>query len=72
LRTLRACFATLLLQQNKAPAVIIKICGWRDLKARKRCVMPTGVYEKGATDGLSVFPDASLTDNYCLSFSQKS
>ncbi len=66
--TLRACFATLLLQQGKAPAVIMKICGWQDLKTMERYIRLAGVDEAGATDSLSVLPDKSLGSDFCLAF----
>ncbi len=69
--TLRACFATLLLQQGKAPAVIMKICGWRDLKTMERYIRLAGVDEKGATDSLKVLPLKSLDEEYCLNFPQR-
>ena len=63
--TLRACFATQLLQQGKAPAVVMKVCGWRDLKTMERYVRLAGIDEKGATDGLDLLP--SLDGNDLLS-----
>ncbi|MGI4994079.1 tyrosine-type recombinase/integrase [Halobacteriovorax sp. GFR7] len=54
--TLRACFATLLLQQNIAPAIIMKVCGWQDLKTMERYVRLAGVDEQGVTDNLKLLP----------------
>lgn len=55
--TLRACFATQLLQQGKAPAVVMKICGWRELKTMKHYVRLAGIEEIGATDDLNFLPE---------------
>lgn len=58
--TLRACFATLLIQQGVAPAVIMKVSGWKDLKTMERYIRLAGVDERGVTDGLRVLPDDEL------------
>ena len=52
--TLRACFATQLLSHNVAPATVMKICGWKDLKTMQRYIRMAGIDEKGATDCLAV------------------
>lgn len=49
---LRACFATQLLRDGVAPAVVMKIAGWRDLKTMQRYVRLSGVEVKGATVSL--------------------
>lgn len=54
--TLRACFATQLIKDGVAPAVIMKICGWKDLKTMQRYVRLSGLEVKGATEGLKVLP----------------
>lgn len=54
--TLRACFATQLLGNDIAPARVMKICGWRDLKTMQYYVRLAGVDEKGATQVLRVLP----------------
>lgn len=51
---LRACFATQLMGHNIAPARVMKICGWRDLKTMERYVRLAGIDERGATDCLQV------------------
>lgn len=56
---LRACFATQLLARGTAPAIVMKICGWRDLKTMEYYVRVAGVDEKGATEGLKILPKAS-------------
>jgi integrase len=56
---LRACFATQLLANDIAPARVMKICGWRDLKTMQHYVRLAGVDERGATDVLRVLPSDS-------------
>ncbi|MBD66271.1 MAG: hypothetical protein CME62_13755 [Halobacteriovoraceae bacterium] len=51
---LRACFATQLLAKGTAPAIVMKICGWRDLKTMEFYIRVAGVDEKGATDCLEI------------------
>ncbi len=53
---LRACFATLLLEKNVAPARIMKIGGWSDLKTMQIYMRMAGIDEIGATDSLDVLP----------------
>ncbi|RYZ68252.1 MAG: site-specific integrase [Proteobacteria bacterium] len=55
--TLRACFATQLLANNIAPARVMKICGWKDLKTMERYVRLAGIDERGATDTLKLGTD---------------
>lgn len=54
--TLRACFATQLIKDAVAPAVVMKICGWKDLKTMQRYIRLAGIETKGATDGLKILP----------------
>ncbi len=56
---LRACFATQLLALDIAPARIMKICGWRDLKTMQVYTRLAGVDEKNATQGLRILPNDS-------------
>jgi integrase len=49
---LRACFATQLLAKNIAPAIVMKICGWKNLKTMEFYVRLAGVSEEGATECL--------------------
>jgi integrase len=59
--SLRACFATQLLAHDIAPARVMKICGWRDLKTMQHYVRLAGIDEKGATQVLKVLPsDAAV------------
>lgn len=61
---LRACFATQLLAKGTPPAIVMKICGWRDLKTMEFYIRVAGVDEKGATDCLSILPsEAEVMDN---------
>lgn len=59
--TLRACFATQLIKDGVAPAVVMKICGWRDLKTMQRYIRLAGIEVKGATDGLKLLPEREVT-----------
>lgn len=58
--TLRACFATQLLRDSIAPVVVMKICGWRDLKTMQRYVRLAGIEIEGATDTLRILPPAQV------------
>lgn len=53
---LRACFATQLLAHDIAPARVMKICGWKDLKTMQRYIRLAGIEERGATEVLKVLP----------------
>ncbi len=55
--TLRACFATQLIKDGVAPAVVMKIAGWKDLKTMQRYIRLAGIEIKGATDGLKLLPE---------------
>ena len=58
---LRACFATQLLAHDIAPARVMKICGWKDLKTMQRYIRLAGIDEQGATQVLRVMPsDAAV------------
>ncbi len=58
--TLRACFATQLIRDSIAPAVVMKICGWRDLKTMQRYIRLAGIEVKGATQGLKLLPEREV------------
>jgi integrase len=61
---LRACFATQLLAKGTPAAIVMKICGWRDLKTMEFYIRVAGVDEKGATDCLSILPsEADVMEN---------
>lgn len=50
--TLRACFATQLLRNNVAPAVVMKVCGWKDLKTMQFYIRLAGIEIEEATMSL--------------------
>lgn len=58
--TLRACFATQLIRDSVAPAVVMKICGWKDLKTMQRYIRLSGIEVKGATRGLKLLPEKAV------------
>lgn len=58
--TLRACFATQLIRDSVAPAVVMKICGWKDLKTMQRYIRLAGIEVKGATKGLKLLPETEV------------
>ncbi len=60
----RACFATQLLSKGVPPAIVMKICGWKDLKTMEFYIRVAGVGEKGATDCLHILPsEAEVMEN---------
>ena len=61
--TLRACFATMLIQQGIAPATVMKICGWQDMDTMARYIRLAGIDEKGATDNLKLLPTHEAVEN---------
>ncbi|MBY0316113.1 MAG: site-specific integrase [Bdellovibrionales bacterium] len=58
--TLRACFATQLIRDGIAPAVLMKICGWKDLKTMQRYIRLSGIEVKGATRSLKLLPEREV------------
>jgi len=58
---LRACFATQLIGSGIPPLVVMKICGWRDLKTMQRYIRMAGIDEKGATECLNFLPTPEAT-----------
>lgn len=58
--TLRSCFATQLIKDGIAPAVVMKMAGWRDLKTMQRYIRLAGIEVKGATNGLKILPDEEV------------
>ena len=54
--TLRACFATQLIRQGIAPSIVMKICGWSELKTMQRYVRLAGIEVEGATNELKLLP----------------
>lgn len=57
---LRACFATQLIKDAVAPSVVMKICGWKDLKTMQRYIRMAGIEIEGATDRLKIMPEAEV------------
>jgi integrase len=68
---LRACFATQLLAKNTPPAIVMKICGWKNLKTMEFYVRLAGVNEAGATEVLNILPtEREVMDNVVNLFSR--
>jgi integrase len=68
--TLRACFATQLIKDSVAPAVVMKICGWKDLKTMQRYIRLAGIEVKGATQGLKLLPEREVMGRVVSLFRQ--
>ncbi|NQZ02374.1 MAG: site-specific integrase, partial [Bdellovibrionales bacterium] len=65
---LRACFATQLIRDGVAPGVVMKICGWKDLKTMQRYIRLAGVEVRGATKNLRLLKsDDKMNDVFYLS-----
>jgi integrase len=58
--TLRACFATQLIKDGIAPAIVMKIAGWRDLKTMQRYIRLAGIEVRGATNELKLLPETEV------------
>ncbi|MBN8538633.1 MAG: site-specific integrase [Deltaproteobacteria bacterium] len=69
--TLRACFATQLIRDSVAPAVVMKICGWKDLKTMQRYIRLAGIEVKGATQGLKLLPEREVMGRVVSLFRQE-
>lgn len=69
--TLRACFATQLIRDGVAPAVVMKICGWKDLKTMQRYIRLAGIEVKGATQGLKLLPEREVMGRVVSLFKQE-
>lgn len=69
--TLRACFATQLIRDSVAPAVVMKICGWKDLKTMQRYIRLAGIEVKGATEGLKLLPEREVMGRVVSLFRQE-
>jgi integrase len=54
--TLRACFATQLISTGIPATVVMKICGWKDMKTMQRYIRLAGIEEGGATESLRFIP----------------
>ncbi len=69
--TLRSCFATQLIRDGIAPAVVMKICGWKDLKTMQRYIRLAGIEVKGATEGLKLLPEREVMGRVVNLFKQQ-
>lgn len=69
--TLRACFATQLIKDGVAPATVMKICGWKDLKTMMRYIRLAGIEVKGATNVLKFMPADQVMENVIQLFQPK-
>lgn len=71
--TLRACFATQLISTGSPPAIVMKICGWKDLKTMQRYIRLAGIDESGATEGLKFLPttDAAMMEKVVSLFGDR-
>ena len=58
--TLRACFATQLIKDGVAPAIVMKIAGWKDLKTMQRYIRLAGIEIRGATEKLKILPEKEV------------
>lgn len=54
--TLRACFATQMMQAGRSQAQVMKIGGWKDLETMQIYVRLAGIETKGATEVLDFLP----------------
>jgi integrase len=54
--TFRACFVTQLIASGVPGTVVMKICGWKDMKTMQRYIRLAGMDEAGATEKLSFIP----------------
>ncbi|MCB9027452.1 MAG: site-specific integrase [Bdellovibrionaceae bacterium] len=57
---LRACFATQLIRDGVAPAIVMKIGGWKDLKTMQRYIRLAGLEVEGATESLKLLPEMEV------------
>jgi integrase len=60
LHTLRACFATQLIKNKVAPAQVMKVGGWKELKVMQRYIRLAGIEIDGATDSLKILPERDV------------
>lgn len=58
--TLRACFATQLIKDAVAPAIVMKMAGWKDLKTMQRYIRLAGIEIRGATEKLKLLPEKEV------------
>lgn len=60
LHTTRACFATQLIKDGVAPAIVMKIGGWADLKTMQHYIRLAGIEIEGATEMLKLLPEEAV------------
>jgi integrase len=61
--TFRSCFATQIIASGVPGTVVMKICGWKDMKTMQRYIRLAGIDENGATERLSFIPtDAAVME----------
>lgn len=68
--TLRSCFGTQLIKDGIAPAIVMKICGWKDLKTMQGYIRLAGIEVKGALDGLKLLPEDQVMGRVVNLFEQ--
>jgi integrase len=69
--TLRACFATHLLEMGVPGIKLMKAGGWKDLKTMERYTRLAGVDVAGITEGLNVIPHESTDQKVVNLFSYR-
>lgn len=60
LHATRACFATQLIKDGVAPAIVMKIGGWKDLKTMQHYIRLAGIEVEGATESLRFLPEQAV------------
>lgn len=61
--TLRACFATHLLNEGVSLTTVMKVAGWRELSTVQKYTRLSGIHERGATNCLDRLTPPSNTEN---------
>lgn len=70
--TLRACFATQLIASGIPATIVMKICGWKDMKTMQRYIRLAGIDEGGATERLKFIPtDEAVMEKVVSLFGHK-
>lgn len=60
--TLRACWATQLIRDRVAPAVVMKMGGWKDADTMQRYIRYAGIEVEGGTVSLKLLPEAEVLE----------
>jgi integrase len=58
--TLRACWATQLIRDKVAPAVVMKMGGWKDADTMQRYIRYAGIEVEGGTASLKLLPEGEV------------